>query len=309
MVMILIIWHNYCNFFFYVKKVKKVLYEDSLATYNYKLIFFGGGMVRRKLILLNLLIVLMFGAGNVAAATFNNAYLFSDNSSSGWVLNSFVDFNSNPGALPTTTVSNVGSSVLDYLAPDDGYWGFVLNNVAAANGERVTWVADNKILTAGIPDLSLAQMSLSTNLMQNGGTALNPIIAWNNDDYDDSTDHFRIRVHDKSNYEGFTVDERYTPGAGNTFSFDFSSISFEFAQGIDYLVRIELRGSSIDLVDPTVLNLDDFSQATFSGDAHIINRSKAYMDYSNTPSVPVPGTLLLLGSGILGLVGFRRKQN
>lgn len=264
--------------------------------------------MRRKLILLNFLIILMFGAGNVAAATFNNAYLFSDNNSSGWVLNSFLEFNSNPGALPPATVSNVGSNVLYYLAPEDGYWGFVLSNVAAANGERITWVADNKILTARIPDLSLAQMSLSTNLIQNGGTALNPIIAWNNDGYNDSTDHFRIRVEDKSNYAGFIVDETYTPGAGNAFSFDFSSISFEFAQGIDYLVRIELRDSYFDLVNPIVMNLDDFSQTPFSGEAGIINRSKAYMDYTNQ-SAPVPGTLLLLGSGLLGLVGFRRKRN
>ena len=259
--------------------------------------------MKKNFLLINFLIILLFGVGNVAAATFDNAMLFSDHDIYGWRLNSWTKFGTNPSSNPTVSILETTPHINETLSPNSGgYWGWVSNDPNVANGKRVEWSADNEIVSGIVPDDGIFAMPICENLQVTGGTGSNPIISWSLDfqwNYE-----FRIRVSDLGSFNGWLVDEKYyDPDLKElNHNFDFNDIVWEFEQGKDYSVRIEAR-KYINFKADTLFGMENVQGTSWAG---VLNRSNAVMDYSNP--VPEPATIFLFGLGLLGLAGVNRRK-
>ncbi|MCP3875308.1 MAG: VPLPA-CTERM sorting domain-containing protein [Desulfobacteraceae bacterium] len=186
------------------------------------------------------------------------------------------------------------ASIQGYFGSDDSY----TDDPADANGKSVIWSEpDSTSITGNILSGSVFQLARSTNLQTIGGTGSNPIISWENTLTD--IDQFRVRVF-RPTFDGFLVDVSL---AGGSRDFNFNDIAFDFDPGEDYIIRVDARKHR------TLDNLTGFTIDQENGYwAGIINQSTSNdLAYSNP--VPVPAAIWLFVSGLLGLVGLRRKQN
>jgi hypothetical protein len=86
------------------------------------------------------------------------------------------------------------------------------------------------------------------------------------------------------------------------------NINFRFMKGIDAGANKESLFFFLDTDAHNYAKTAQFDLVSRDYKSEVWRYSPSFATYAPAP-VPVPGTLLLLGSGIIGLVGFRRKRD
>lgn len=264
-----------------------------------------------------LLVLVFSGFSNLQAA--NYSILFSEKRLSGWTLAGYAEWGSALADSPGLKIGDF-QMYLDTVVGPNQYWDQVdgITNPKLLNGVKVTWTVDGMRYGGYIPSRDdfggypgLFEMPLSYDLMLSS-IGNNPAVSWKNDFYNLSSGvlltGYRVRVMEKGS-SVFLCDYKLNSSNANmtaiSQTFDFNSVPFDFAPDTDYLIRIEARKDA-DLYnrDGSILTVPGVDWAG------ITNRSIVLMDYrfSEPPSnVPIPSSLLLLGFGLAGLVGIKRR--
>jgi len=169
-------------------------------------------------------------------------------------------------------------------------------NPKTLENNTATFQSGTDFVTATIPVDGFFIMPATYDFNTSGGTFQNPTISWKNDWAADNTNpaltRYQVRVFQE---DGVMVFDKKLYGNLDQVQQSFSFLNeFDFLVGTNYSIRVEAR-KNIDL-SPT---------SGSTGWIGIINRDVASMNYS---SVPIPGAILLFGSGLLGLAGLRRRK-
>jgi hypothetical protein len=276
-------------------------------------------MMKKKIGVLSVVTFLLVAGNAFAAYSFDWMDLVSDNRSlTGWRLSTDFRLFEDPGppegdppVPPFTTATyswdNTNFNPMGFTTWGyDGYYEYWTDNVLDASGWANPTVAEGKTFTyrandggtttlqawGTVPVGGIKQIDLSYDLtVLSGGS--NPTISWQNSDA--RVEQYQIRIIDEFNELLWQTSLGYVSYTAYTFS------DFFFVPGVDYYIRIEARDYEDFLNPGGDLTRPDESPVWFQ----VMNRSAAFMPYTNT--VPVPGAIWLLGSGLVGLVGFRRK--
>lgn len=270
--------------------------------------------MKKKIGFLSVVIFLLLVGNAFAAYSFNWLDLTSDNRASGWDLrtgfaliddtyNTTAEYSWGSGYNPISfTTWGYPGGPGPYI---EYYWDVNVLSTASwstpddAEGKTFTWRAFDGGSTTlqfqgTVPDSvsdPIKQIALSTDLTVIAGGS-HPTVSWSNSDYA-LLNLYRIRVLDEFNE---LLYQTSLSGPFGSADMVYTFGGFFFDSGVDYNIRIEARNHQ-SFLDP-------------SGDiplyASITNRSVVYEPYS-TP-VPLPSAIWLLGSGLIGLAGFRRKR-
>ncbi|MCP4023375.1 MAG: hypothetical protein GY729_16140 [Desulfobacteraceae bacterium] len=204
---------------------------------------------------------------------YKDIWIGADHDISGnWGIYGWADLNSTPSNLPTFELmasngATMATTTLSIVG-DGTYWGYATANPKAVEGKTAVWTTDGQTVSGTIPSGSITKLERPANLQVIGGTNANPVISW--DSTDTNIEYFRVRVFENP-YSGFAVNEyHYHNPQDTTHSFDFSTIAFEFQQGVSYTIRVEGRqfGTQLQNVGCVSYNV------------YITNRSKTESSYS-----------------------------
>lgn len=131
-------------------------------------------------------------------------------------------------------------------------------------------------------------------------------------------------------YQGGTLMQTFTSGAGAaTLSFDWAAMGDGVNQNADGgLFELILDGTILNQHDVGTINPNDLLNGTLSANVNLTAGSHTFeidilrpyiSSFQNTPyqyvtnadvegTVPEPGSLILMGSGVLGLAGILRRK-
>ncbi len=266
-------------------------------------------------------LLLLFFTGNAWAAPYKWVYLtgahhlWADGSSSGYRLEAGVDtFNPSNVTPPAEAYVDLGDGIGDRAIPWDFQWHdttsyieeywqhFDSLNPLSYNGNTVTFTHEADVFTSTVPADAFFQLPQTTNVLLSGDL-LNPTLSWTNT-YVNNTDlvnqhggltRYEVRVYDPDTGQRLWRERLYNDLDQVNQSLDFNTIAFNFDLNDQYIVRVETRLHK-ELIPTT-------GSAEWAG---IINRDTVNIFYDTT--VPVPGSILLLASGLLGILGFKRKR-
>lgn len=195
--------------------------------------------------------------------------------------------------------------------PPDGFGGtpenlngellrFTLTDPLPASSGGGTDIKDIDVTVSGFTKIEMMDNFQVTS----GG--LNPTIGWDNP-IGNSFHTYRIRVLDSLNdlvFDSPNLGYSALGGADGSFWFDPNERDlgggkiidgFTFTAGEDYTLRVEAR---------EWLNNNDWEES-YRDDTFYVNRSVTQTGF--TAPVPIPGAIWLLGTGLIGLVGIKRK--